>query len=123
MEYSHLITMTQKYSSLNGKINFPLIFKILTMYFARARMLDKIIHSLLMIRTIVSEREAGKRRQTLGFCHNNCLQLKAIYLKQKEKKKKKEKRKKKKRKKEKGKRKKVLDDSLLSSVPYVARFN
>lgn len=77
MEYSHLITTTQKYSSLNGKINFPLIFKILTMYFAGAKQLDKIIHSLLMIRSIVSEREAGKRRYTLGFYNNNCLQLKS----------------------------------------------
>lgn len=86
MEYSHLITMTQKYSSLNGKINFPLIFKTLTMCFAEAKQLDKIIHSVLMIRNIVSEREAGKRRHTLGFSNNNCLQLKSNLLKKKKKK-------------------------------------
>lgn len=88
MEYSHLINTTQKYSSLNRKINFPLIFKILTMYFAGAKQLDKIIHSLLMIRSRVSEREAGKRRHTVGFSNNNCLQLKSNLLEKKKKKKK-----------------------------------
>lgn len=49
MEYSHLLTTTKKYSSLKGEINFPLAFKILTMYFAGAKCLDKIIHPVLMI--------------------------------------------------------------------------
>lgn len=66
MEYSHLITTVQKYSSLKGKINFPLIFKILTMYFAEVKQLDKIIHLLLMISSAVSEREVGKKEMYSG---------------------------------------------------------
>lgn len=66
MEYSHLITMAQKYSSLKGKINFTLIFKILTMYFAEVKELDKIIHLQLMISSAVSEREVGKKQMCSG---------------------------------------------------------
>lgn len=66
MEYSHLITTVQKYSSLKGKINFPLIFKILTMYFAEVKQLDKIIHLLLMISSAVSEWEVGKKEMYSG---------------------------------------------------------
>lgn len=63
------------------------------MYFAGAKQLDKILHSVMMIRSIVSEKEAGKRRHAVGFGDNNdCLQLKSISLNRKKRKEKRNKR-------------------------------